>query len=198
MDLRLTLVSASPRRSELLARIGLPFEVLPSHALEEWLADSPEDLARHNAERKVRASTWFGQSDRVLLGADTIVHCDGRILGKPAGRDSAKRMLELLSGRWHDVLTGFCLAGFDCGGAVRVLHSETVVSRTRFTQLTRADIRDYVKGGEWQGKAGGYAIQGDAGKFVLEFSGDYDNIVGLPTERIRERIATIFSNDRFL
>jgi len=189
---RLILVSASPRRRELLAGLNYPFEVHPSHAHELWLANSPAELAALNALRKVKASKHFGSPNCLLLGADTIISSGGRVLGKPAGKDSASRMLAELSGKSHQVITGFCLVGFDSKGEALGEHSEAVTSSVQFRELRDSDIREYLATGEWEGKAGAYAIQGEARKFIAAFDGDYENIVGLPINCIRERIRTHF------
>lgn len=198
MKARLTLVSASPRRQQLLASLNIPFDVAPSNAHERWIGISPEELAKDNAERKVRASVFFGNCARVLIGADTIIHHNGQVLGKPAGEESARRMLEALSGCRHDVITAFCLVSFTKSGEIKRFHSEEVVSKVLFQELSRKTIRQYLQTDEWRGKAGAYAIQGEAGKFVLDVDGDYNNVVGLPIKQLQESIGTYFSDYRFL
>ncbi|MBL0060358.1 MAG: septum formation protein Maf [bacterium] len=198
MKARLTLVSASPRRQQLLERLKVPFDVAPSNVHERWIGNSPEGVAKDNAERKVLASEFFGKPGRVLLGADTIIHHNGQILGKPAGKESARRMLERLSGWRHDVITGFCLMSFSKSGRVERFYSDAVVSKVLFQELPRKKIRKYLLTDEWRGKAGAYAIQGEAGKFVLDISGDYDNVVGLPISRLQESIGTHFSDYKLL
>ncbi len=198
MEARLTLVSASPRRQQLLAGLNIPFDVAPSNAHERWIGSTPEDVAKDNAERKVLASEFFGKPGRLLLGADTIIYHNGQIFGKPAGDESARRMLEALSGWRHEVITGFCLMSFTKTGRIERFHSEAVVSKVLFQELSHKAIRKYLLTEEWRGKAGAYAIQGEAGKFVLDISGDYDNIVGLPITHLQESIGTHFSDYKFL
>lgn len=198
MKARLTLVSASPRRQHLLASLNIRFDIAPSNAHEHWIGNTPEDVAKDNAQRKVHASEFFGKPGRVLLGADTIIYHNGQIFGKPAGEESARRMLAALSGWRHDVITGFCLMSFTESGRVERFHSEAVVSRVQFQELPRKTIRKYLMTEEWRGKAGAYAIQGEAGKFVLDISGDYDNVVGLPITRLQVCIGTHFSDYKFL
>lgn len=198
MKARLTLVSASQRRQHLLAGLNIPFDVAPSNAYEHWIGNTPKDVAKDNAERKVLASEFFGKPGRVLLGADTIVYHKGQIFGKPAGEESAGRMLEALSGWRHEVITGFCLMSFTKSGGVDRFHSEAVVSEVLFQELSHKTIRKYLLTEEWRGKAGAYAIQGEAGKFVLNISGDYDNVVGLPITRLQVCIGTHFSDYKFL
>ena len=198
MKARLTLVSASPRRQQLLASINIPFDVAPSNAHERWVGINPEELAKDNAERKVRSSEFFGNHSRILLGADTIIHHNGQVLGKPAGKESARRMLEVLSGWRHDVITAYCLVSFTKSGEIKRFHSEAVVSKVLFKELSRKMIQRYLQTDEWRGKAGAYAIQGEAGKFVLDVDGDYDNVVGLPIKQLQESIGTNFSDYQFL
>lgn len=195
---RLTLVSESPRRQQLLARLNIPFDIAPSLARELWSGGDAEDVAKTNAERKVTASKYFGDHERLLLGADTLINLNGLVLGKPAGQASAQKMLESLSGRTHQVVTGFCLVSFTKSGEVLKFHSEAVVSNVQFHDLRPKAIRKYLQSDEWKGKAGAYAIQGRAAEFVLAISGDYDNIVGLPVTILQERLGTHFSDHKFL
>jgi len=198
VNVRLTLVSASPRRKDLLAKLNIPFDVAPVSAFERWFGDSAEDIAKKNAEAKVRSSELYGKAGRLLLGADTVVCVEDQTLGQPAGKESAERMLRLLSGREHTVVTGYCLTGFDSSGKPHKVINHAVASTVTFHDLSKKDVRRYIAGGEWRGKAGGYAIQGGAGRFVKLVEGDYDNVVGLPIEKIREDIGTHFSDCDFL
>ncbi|MCB9357198.1 MAG: septum formation protein Maf [Calditrichaeota bacterium] len=195
MDVRLTLVSASPRRQELLKSLKIPFDVAPSAASECWLAPTPEELASLNAARKVDRSQYRRDRDRLLLGADTIIALDREVFGKPAGNDSARRMLSRLSDRWHKVITGFCLMR---GGEEERKICASVVAGVRIRSLSAVEIDAYLATSEWVGKAGAYAIQGKAGAFVEEISGDYSNVVGLPTERIGQELERNFREFRFL
>ena len=198
VTVRLTLVSASPRRRELLGKLGLPFDVLPSAAAERWAATDALELAQINARRKVEKSIHYRARDRLLLGADTIIAFDGRIFGKPAGRESAGRMLHALSGRWHEVVTGVCLSGPAVSGLETSTIESAASTRVRFRSLSSSDIEGYLAGGEWNGKAGAYAIQ-DAGRALVEkLDGDYENVVGLPTELIHELLSRHFRHCRFL
>ena len=134
--------------------------------------ESPVDYARRLAQAKAEAA-WEG-SDEIVLGADTIVVIDGRVLEKPADADDASAMLRLLSGREHTVITGICLRHRD---GIIVDHSAT---RVRFAALTESEIAEYVASGEPFDKAGAYAIQGLASKFVESVNGCYFNVMGLP------------------
>ena len=175
----LVLASASPRRRALLERAGYEFEVDPA-GVEEVEAGDPERAARENARRKARAVA-ARRPGRTVLGADTVVELDGRVLPKPAGPEQAAQWLRALSGRTHRVLGGICLVGPD-GGEREALERTEV----RFRKLTEEEIAGYVGTREWEGKAGGYAIQGAGGELVAEVAGSRDNVVGLPVEALRE------------
>ena len=173
---RLVLASASPRRSVLLAQIGLaPDHVYPT-AIDEAprRRELPRDLARRLAAAKAEAgaSAWPGD---FILAADTVVACGRRILPKAGDRATARRCLALLSGRRHRVFGGVALIAADGRRANRV-----VVTRVAFRRLDPNEIEAYLDAGEWQGKAGGYAIQGRAAAFVRMLAGSYSNVVGLP------------------
>jgi septum formation protein len=198
-DVRLTLVSASPRRAELLRKLALPYDVRPSAAAEYWTAESPAQLAMDNARHKVERSPLYGDRSRVLIGADTIIACDNRLFGKPAGRESAMRILQFLSGRKHEVITGVCVSGPNAEAALPFINvSDAAVSSVHFHELSAAQLREYVESGEWEGKAGAYAIQGLAAGFVSELIGDYQNVVGLPVELIHGLLREKFIHCRFL
>lgn len=171
----LLLASASPRRAELLRAAGIPFDVFPADVDERQHAgeDASTYVQRLAAAKAAHvANTHPG---RTVLGADTTVVVDGDVLGKPRDAAEAVAMLERLSGRSHLVLTGVCLIGPD-GRTQRAVAVTTV----DFRPLTAAEIEQYVASGEPMDKAGGYAIQGGAGRFVAQTDGDYDNVVGLP------------------
>ncbi|MCU0888907.1 MAG: Maf family protein [Rubritepida sp.] len=170
----LVLASASPRRLELLARIGItPDRVAPTDVDETpRKAELPRLLAARLAEAKARAVDAPGA---LVLAADTVVGLGRRILGKPADAEEARRFLTLLSGRRHQVHTGVVLRLPD--GALR---RRLVTSVVAFQRLTDQQVAAYLDTGEWQGKAGGYAIQGRAEMFVRFLSGSHSNVVGLP------------------
>ena len=179
--MKLVLASSSPRRQELLERAGFEFEVRPSGAEEvRRSGENAEDFACRVAREKsldVAASSPRGS---LVLGADTVVVIDGLILGKPSDRDDAARMLRVLSGATHRVVTGVCLVRAP-GEILAVAHETTMV---RFRDLEEAEIRDYVASGEPVDKAGAYAIQGLASRFVTRIEGCYFNVVGLPVSLI--------------
>jgi len=170
----LVLASASPRRQELLRNAGINFEVQPAHIAEDPL---PGEAAKECAERLARDKALAVARQRphdCVLGADTVVVVDGQLLGKPTDAADAARMLRLLSGREHQVITGVCLV---VNGQPSVASETTVVT---VSELTDKDIADYVSSGEPMDKAGAYAIQGIASRWIPRIEGDYSNVVGLP------------------
>jgi septum formation protein len=185
----LVLASASPRRQELLRNAGIPFSVCPANISEMPLAgESPRDCAERLAKEKARA-TLRQQPGKFVLGADTIVVVDGEILGKPRNQADAIRMLRLLSGRTHQVITGVCLAGSLRTGNQRLetgfedTRSET--TKVTMTDLTDEEIQSYIATGEPMDKAGAYAIQGMASRWIPRIDGDYFNVVGLPVALVQ-------------
>ena len=170
----LVLASASPRRQELLRNAGIPFEVQPAHINEDPLpGESAKDCAERLAREKALAVASQHPHD-VVLGADTVVTVDNQLLGKPTNTADAARMLRLLSGRKHQVITGVCLA---FNGHISVASETTQVT---VNELTEKEIADYIASGEPMDKAGGYAIQGIASRWIPRIEGDYFNVVGLP------------------
>ena len=171
----LILASASPRRKRLLAQMGLPYRAVVSRVNEEHGAESPVDLCRNLAVLKAK-EVYTREKSCWVLGADTIVVVRGRVLGKPKSHEDAERMLSLLSGKDHQVITGFCLLN----PSGRIAHSESVITLVRFKSLTEEEIAGYIRTGEPFGKAGAYAIQGVGAFMVESISGSYTNVVGLP------------------
>lgn len=172
--MRLVLGSASPRRLELLAHIG----VVPDEVCAAEIDETPlkGELPRAYVTRMAgaKATALHPTEDTLILTADTTVSAGRRILGKPADAAEAEAFLRLLSGRRHRVTTAICLALGDR------LWERRVETRVRFKRLSETEIAAYLASGEWRGKAGGYAIQGLAGAFIPEISGSYTNVVGLP------------------
>jgi len=172
----LVLASASPRRVELLARIGVAPDLISPADIDETprKAELPRALAARLAEAKAQAAAQ-AHPDAFVLAADTVVGVGRRILGKPADADEARRMLALLSGRRHRVHTGVVVRAPGGRRATRL-----VTSVVGFARLTERQVAAYLESGEWQGKAGGYAIQGRAEMHVRFLSGSHSNVVGLP------------------
>ena len=172
---RLWLASQSPRRRELLRKRRIPFRVVASRYEERTARNvSPARLVKQHALGKAKGA-WKTQSG-VVLGADTVVYCRGRILGKPKSRKEAVRMLRLLSGRAHSVYTGLALFSPETGKTL-VRHAKTIVL---FKPLTKEDINRYLERIHPYDKAGSYAIQ--TGSIVRALRGSYTNVVGLPME----------------
>jgi len=175
---RLILASASPRRVELLRAAGFDCDVMPSEVDETMdPEETPDGYVRRVAQQKAEAVAP-GVPGRPVLGADTIVIIDNHVLGKPDDEEDARRMLRLLSGREHVVMTGVCLIPGREGSA----RKEIVVARTlvEFAPISDSEIRWYVNSGEPWDKAGAYAVQGLASRFVTRIEGSYSNVVGLP------------------
>jgi septum formation protein len=169
----LVLASQSPRRAEILRQAGIPFVVRAAPVDETPLSqETPEDYVRRLAEAKARAVP--AGPDEIVLGADTTVVVDRKILGKPADAADARRMLTLLSGRRHEVMTGICLRL----GEERI--RDHAVTAVWFVPMTTREIDDYVATGEPMDKAGAYAVQGTASKFIPRIEGCYYNVMGLP------------------
>jgi septum formation protein len=179
---KLVLASGSPRRLELLQQAGIePDALLPADVDETPLrAESPKDLSRRLARMKADVARRTARKSEDLksayiLSADTVVCVGKRVLPKAEVVDEAAACLRLLSGRTHRVYTAVCLITPKDGARERL-----VETRVRFKRLSRDDLEGYLASGEWRGKAGGYAIQGLAGTFVVKLAGSYTNVVGLP------------------
>jgi septum formation protein len=183
------LASASPRRRQLLAQIGVPFQILNVQVEESVRAsEAPFQYVSRLAEAKAaageRQSLAAGAAPRPVLGADTAVVVAGEILGKPKDREAAEHMLRLLSGRAHEVLTAVALAG-----SGRVV-SRVSISEVTFREITAAEAHDYWLTGEPADKAGGYAIQGYGAVFVASLKGSYSGVMGLPLFETAEMLRT--------
>ena len=178
---KLVLASASPRRLQLLGQIGVAPDVVDPAEIDE--TPLPDETARQLAMRLARAKAEACASrhpDAFVLAADTVVAVGRRLLGKPAHAEDAARMLKLLSGRAHRVLTAVAVRS--PAGRTGARLSET---RVRFKRLTDAELADYLASHEWAGKAGAYGVQGRAGGFVVALNGSYTGVVGLPLYETR-------------
>jgi septum formation protein len=177
----LLLASTSPQRRAILHQLHIPFDAVAPNYVER--GDDPVE----HAAGKARS---IEPDDRPVLGVDTVVVCDGSVLGKPGNAAEAERMLERLSGRTHEVVSGLCLRT----RAWEELHRE--VTLVTFRALTPRDLAGYVAGREWDGRAGAYAIQGSGAALVTRIEGDYLNVVGLPAallvRLLSERFAGIY------
>jgi septum formation protein len=172
----LVLASKSPRRRELLLKLGFKFEAATPKADEKMMeGEAPDRYARRVAEMKAKSVPGL-KPGSIVLAADTVVLVDNEVLGQPTDNDDARRMLRLLSGREHTVITGVAVHRFG-GGYNEEL---SVTSKVRMRDLGEQEIEWYLLTGEPSGKAGAYAIQGAGGAFVIEIHGSYSNVVGLP------------------
>jgi septum formation protein len=181
---KLILASQSPRRAEILTTVGWPFEAIAAN-IDETRFPSEDALSYVTRLAQTKAETVAEQieSGGLVLGADTVVVIDEEILGQPRDDDDARRMLSLLSGKWHQVITGVALLRRS-----DVLQTAVGSQKTRvlFAELSRAQIDWYVSTGEPRGKAGAYAIQGKGALLIKEIQGDYFNVVGLPVRLVYE------------
>lgn len=176
--MRVILASRSPQRSEILRRLGVEFEIaLPE--VEELTAGDPVEVVIENARRK---AIDVAEAGALTIGCDTEVLLDGELLGKPADEPEARRYLERLSGRQHEVLSGLFLAGPGAGEE----RSGVTRSRVGFKPLAPPDLERYLRSGEWRERAGGYAIQGLGATLVAAIAGDLSNVIGLPVGLLLE------------
>ncbi len=176
----LILASASPRRSELLSAAGFTFTIRVADVDESLFAnETPHDYVARLSLTKAKA---VARPDEIVLGADTTVVIGDEIAGKPVDIADAKRMLNLLSGNWHEVLTGVSLVQGDN------VQTEVAVTRVKFTAMSVAEIDWYANSDEPHDKAGAYAIQGLAARFIERIEGSYSNVVGLPLETVYRMI----------
>lgn len=202
---KIILASASPRRRELLTQIGLEFTVMPSDVVENPESTLPQDIVIELSKEKAR-DIWekLGQTDMggnkndtydeicssadaLVISADTVVAIDGEILGKPRDEEDAVRMLNLLSGKEHQVYTGVTMIWID-GEGKQEEYSFYVCTGVLMYRMNRAEILQYVHSGEPEDKAGAYAVQGRAAAFIKSIRGEYSNVVGLPVGRLYQEM----------
>lgn len=185
------LASASPRRTELMGLAGIEFSVVPADICEDVL---PNEIPAEHVMRLSREkadAVAVATNGRFFVGADTIVVLDERIMGKPADEAEAFRMLSALSGRTHDVITGYTV--FDKVSGIHV--SRSVRTEVTFKELSQGEIRAYIASGCPMDKAGAYAIQGGAVHFVRSISGSYTNVIGLPMTELYETLCQLGALD---
>lgn len=187
-DFRLILASGSPRRRELLTKMGYTFEIIKPD-VDEHVKGLARDVVRVLSQRKAEAAARDVHNG-VIIASDTLVSLDGAALGKPEDEADARRMLHMLSGRTHEVFTGVTIIDTDHHRA------QTRVVRTgvQFRKLTDAEIDQYISTGEPMDKAGAYAIQGGAGAFVEAYDGSYENVIGFPVDDIQAMLNGIREN----
>ena len=180
---KIVLASGSPRRSELLEQIGVVFEVHKAEGEEVITSTVPSEAVKELALQKAAevAEKWQGD---VIIGADTVVAAEGQILGKPENREDALRMLRLLSGKEHEVITGVAVILRESGKLVHF--AET--TKVRVYPMTGAQMERYADSGEPADKAGAYGIQGKFAAYVAGIEGDYNNVVGLPVGRLYQEV----------
>lgn len=188
MNKKIILASASPRRKELLNSMGLEFEVIPSQVEEnieneKFSLELIENLATEKAEEVANKIT----APSIVIGSDTVVVINNKILGKPKDKNDAFNMLKMLSGNTHQVVSGIAVIDTETGKTIK----DSVVSEVNFKQLSDEEINAYIKTGEPMDKAGAYAIQGLAGMFVKSINGCYSNIVGISVFKLAEMLKKI-------
>ena len=184
---RIILASQSPRRRELLTQIGLKFEVIPSTVEEVITSANPVEVVQELAQQKARdvaevAGREMAKDSLLVIGADTIVVYEGKILGKPEDKEDAVRMLTMLQGKEHSVYTGVALLS----GEQEIVFAEE--TRVQMCPMTPEESLWYVNTGEPMDKAGAYGIQGLCARFIRQIQGDYNNVVGLPVGRIYQEL----------
>lgn len=194
---KIILASGSPRRRELLEQIGYTFEIVTSEKEEVYQSTEPQEIVKELALLKAKdvaekiVSDRGEDSDRLIIGADTVVTHQGKILGKPKDKEDAARMLEALQGDAHDVYTGVAVISYDEEGKEEVI-SHAVGTKVYVDPMTEEEIREYIATGEPMDKAGTYGIQGRFAAHISKIEGDYYNVVGLPVSYIyqvlREKI----------
>ena len=189
--MKIILASKSPRRKEILENLGLKFDIITADADESSDITNPDKLVTTLAERKGRAvvEKLDDKSDRLVIACDTLVYADGEFLGKPKDRSDAERMIKLLSGKKHLVVSGIYL--YLNGKEVTAAAQTGVV----FDEMTDSEITEYINSPEPYDKAGGYAVQGLASVYISGLEGDYFNVVGLPVNLLCKTLKKEFDLD---
>lgn len=183
---KIILASGSPRRRELLSQIGIEYEVISSNVNEKTEEAQPDLMVMDLSRQKASEVASKVQTGTIVLGADTVVSVDGKILGKPASKEDAFRMIKSLSGRMHSVYTGVTL--------IKKVHDkDKIISFAEKTEvyvkeMSNEEIWSYIESKEPMDKAGAYGIQGRFAAFVEKINGDYNNIVGLPVSKVYDKL----------
>lgn len=181
---KIILASASPRRRELMKLLGVPFDVVVSDFDESLVTlKDPREFAEELSRKKAEIVAQKFEN-AVIIGADTVVALGSQILGKPKDEKDAERLLNLLSGTEHSIITGYTVMDVSSGS----IATRSVVSKVKLKELTRGEVKAYIVTGEPMDKAGAYAVQEKGGLFVERIDGDFFNIVGLPLKNIREEL----------
>jgi len=205
--MKLLLASRSPARRQLL--LDAAYDVQFTHAdIDESFraGEIPKDFVRRLAKEKAAAVKV--SSDRILITADTVVVFENEIIGKARDANQAREILEKLSGKWHEVTTGFAICHCEGAKATEAIYmdsaqiashslamtTQVITTKVLFHELTNEQIANYLESNEWQGKAGAYGIQGEGGKFVKELKGSFSNVVGLPMEALEQALTRIKEN----
>ncbi|MDP4011777.1 MAG: Maf family protein [Candidatus Roizmanbacteria bacterium] len=178
---KIILASLSPRRKELLSAVGLKFEIIPSNFEEKETHINPAHLALHNAIGKAEDVARMIQN-AIVIGVDTVVAYKKHIIGKPKNASDAKRILNLLNGTTHRVVSAICVIDT----AENKMYTDTEVTYIEMDNITKKEIDAYIRHGEGTDKAAGYAIQGIGGLFIKKIRGDYFNVVGLPMHKLKK------------
>jgi septum formation protein len=187
IEKRLILASASPRRRDLMIEGGYHFDIMASEVEEPKVSgvkESPELVAKAVALFKAEDVARRQEEPAVVLGADTLVACENDILGKPADADDARAMLHRLSRTRHRVITGVAMIDTDDGRRMVEANTSWITMRP----MSEQEIESYIASGEWEGKAGGYAVQETADRFIVKIDGSFTNVVGLPMELIGQML----------
>ena len=187
MRYRVILASGSPRRKELLEQMGVSFEIITSKCEEVITSTNPEDVVKELSKMKAEDVAKEIQAPAIILGADTVVAHNGRILGKPKDKEDAIQMISSFAGQEHQVYTGVCIIIKKADGT-KELVSFAEGTKVVVYPMTEQEILDYVESGECDDKAGSYAIQGLFAPYIKEIAGDYYNIVGFPIAGIYQRL----------
>ena len=205
MKNKVILASSSPRRKELLSQIGIEYEVIPSLCEEVIIHTKPEEAVQDLALKKAEeVAARVKDTEKIVLGADTVVVYKNQILGKPANREEAYKMIHMLAGEEHYVYTGVCLSRYQTSGKV-VSHSFYEKTAVFVSLMSQEEIEDYLEGRrlmetktssypEWADKAGAYGIQGSFAAFISKIEGDYNNVVGLPIARVYRELKEFKKN----